>query len=113
VTQLKELRFHPNTDTHDFDFKVRHAVNFLKDGNKVKATVVFKGREITYKEKGEVLLTRFAERVADVAKVDQAPHMEGRSMIAIFAPERKKPPKASLAEDGKSDKPEEKPAKAS
>lgn len=90
VTQLKELRFHPNTDTHDFDFKVRHAVNFLKEGHKVKATVVFKGREITYKEKGEELLARFTERVGEVAKVDQAPRMEGRSMIAIYAPERKK-----------------------
>lgn len=90
VTQLKELRFHPNTDTHDFDFKVRHAVNFLKEGHKVKATVVFKGREITYKEKGEALLARFTERVSEFAKVDQAPRMEGRSMIAIYAPERKK-----------------------
>ncbi|MBX2992726.1 MAG: translation initiation factor IF-3 [Bacteroidetes bacterium] len=94
VSLLKELRFHPNTDTHDFDFKVRHAINFLKDGHKVKASVVFKGREITYKEKGEDLLTRFSERVSEFSKVDQAPHMEGRSMIAIFAPERKKASKA-------------------
>ena len=106
VSLLKELRFHPNTDTHDFDFKVRHAINFLKDGHKVKATVVFKGREITYKEKGEVLLTRFSERVSEFSKVDQAPHMEGRSMIAIFAPERKKAPKG----DGK--KPDPKPEQA-
>lgn len=102
VSLLKELRFHPNTDTHDFDFKTRHAVEFLKDGHKVKATVVFKGREITYKEKGEELLARFTERVSDVAKVDQAPHMEGRSMIAIFAPERKKASKTA-AESVKAD----------
>lgn len=92
VSLLKELRFHPNTDVHDFDFKARHAMKFLADGHKVKATVVFKGREITYKEKGENLLARLTERLSEVAKVDQAPHMEGRSMIAIFAPERKKKP---------------------
>ncbi|MBI4535057.1 MAG: translation initiation factor IF-3 [Ignavibacteriae bacterium] len=90
ISLLKELRFHPNTDVHDFDFKTRHARRFLADGHKVKATVVFKGREITYKEKGEALLERLTEKLNDVAKVDQAPHMEGRSMIAIFAPERKK-----------------------
>lgn len=90
VSLLKELRFHSNTDTHDFDFKSRHAVQFLLDGHKVKATVVFKGREITYKEKGEVLLGRLTERLKDYAKVDQPPHMEGRSMIMILSPERKK-----------------------
>lgn len=90
VSLLKELRFHPNTGDHDFDFKARHARRFLADGHKVKATVVFKGREITYKEQGEELLNRLTERLNDVAKVDQAAHMEGRSMIMIFAPERKK-----------------------
>jgi len=90
VSLLKELRFHPNTDVHDFDFKVRHAKRFLGDGHKVKATVVFKGREITYKEKGEELLARLVERLIDVSKVDQAAHMEGRSMIIILVPERKK-----------------------
>ncbi len=117
VSLLKEIRFHPNTDTHDFDFKVRHAINFLKEGHKVKATVVFKGREITYKEKGEDLLTRFSERVSEFSKVDQAPHMEGRSMIAIYAPERKKTPKsddalrATTAAEKK--KPDSKPEQAS
>lgn len=117
VSLLKEIRFHPNTDTHDFDFKVRHAINFLKEGHKVKATVVFKGREITYKEKGEDLLTRFSERVSEFSKVDQAPHMEGRSMIAIYAPERKKAPKtddssrATAAADKM--KPDSKPEQAS
>jgi len=90
VSLLKELRFHPNTDVHDFDFKTRHARQFLLDGHKVKATVVFKGREITYKAKGEELLARLAERLTDVSKVDQASHMEGRSMILILAPDRKK-----------------------
>jgi translation initiation factor IF-3 len=93
VSLLKELRFHPNTDVHDFDFKVRHARRFLGEGHKVKATVVFKGREITYKEKGEVLLNRFVEQVSDVSKIDQSAHMEGRSMIMILSPERKKQPK--------------------
>lgn len=90
VSLLKELRFHPNTDVHDFDFKARHAMRFLAEGHKVKATVVFKGREITYKEQGEDVLKRLAERLTDVAKVDQEAHMEGKSMIMIFAPERKK-----------------------
>jgi translation initiation factor IF-3 len=90
VSLLKELRFHPNTDTHDFDFKTRHARQFLADGHKVKASVVFKGREITYTVKGEQLLARLTEQLADVAKVDQAAKLEGRSMIMIFAPDRKK-----------------------
>lgn len=88
ITQLKELRFHPNTDVHDFDFKTRHARNFLEEGHKVKATVVFKGREITYKEHGEDLLRRLAEVLADVAKIDQEAKLEGRSMAMIFAPEK-------------------------
>lgn len=90
VSLLKELRFHPNTDQHDFDFKARHARQFLADGHKVKAAVVFKGREITYTQQGEELLVRLAERLSDVSKVDQPAHLEGRSMIMIFAPDRKK-----------------------
>jgi translation initiation factor IF-3 len=97
VSLLKELRFHPNTDVHDFDFKARHARRFLAEGHKVKATVVFKGREITYKEKGEDLLTRLTEQLNDVAKVDQPSQMEGRSMIMIFAPEKKKKTDAKSA----------------
>ncbi len=92
VTQLKELRFHPNTDTHDFNFKLRHARNFLLQGHKVKATVVFKGREITYQDQGRELLNRLTEQLSDIAKTDQPAHMEGRSMIVILAPERKKKP---------------------
>ncbi|MFN0159508.1 MAG: translation initiation factor IF-3, partial [Bacteroidota bacterium] len=90
VSLLKELRFHPNTDTHDFDFKARHAHRFLSDGHKVKASVVFKGREITYQDKGHELLARLLERLHDVSKVDQAAKMEGRSMIMILAPDKKK-----------------------
>jgi len=92
VSLLKELRFHPNTDVHDFDFKARHATKFLQDGHKVKATVVFRGRQIAYKERGSELLQRLVERLDEVAKVDQAPRMEGRSMVMILAPEKKKKP---------------------
>jgi len=106
VSLLKELRFHPNTDVHDFEFKTRHARNFLMDGHKVKATVVFKGREITYKEKGETLLARLVERISDICKIDQPAHMEGRSMIMILVPDRGK--KKAEAKDGKEAKPEEK-----
>ena len=88
ITQLKELRFHPNTDVHDFEFKTRHARNFLEEGHKVKATVVFKGREITYKEHGEEVLRRLAEKLSDVAKIDQVAKLEGRSMAMIFAPDK-------------------------
>lgn len=90
VSVLKEIRFHPNTDVHDFDFKTRHAINFLEDGNKVKATVVFKGREMAYVDQGENLLKRFLERVEDVAKVEVEPKMEGRNMSLIVVPNLKK-----------------------
>lgn len=102
VTQLKELRFHPNTDDHDFEFKTRHARRFLEEGHKVKATVVFKGREITYKEHGEDLLRRLAEQLSDIAKVDQVAKLEGRSMAMIFAADKtgkkKAEPKPKAAE---------------
>jgi len=90
VSILKEIRFHPNTDVHDFDFKTRHAINFLEEGNKVKATVVFKGREMAYAEQGENLLRRFLDRVQDVAKVEVEPKMEGRNMSLIVVPNLKK-----------------------
>ena len=88
VTQLKELRFHPNTDDHDMEFKIRHARKFLEDGHKVKATVVFKGREIAYTEQGKTLLARVSERLGDVGKIDQEAKLEGRTMAMIFAPDR-------------------------
>jgi translation initiation factor IF-3 len=90
ITLVKEIRFHPNTDTHDFEFKTRHARNFLEEGHKVKATVVFKGREITYQEQGKELLEKFSERISDLSKLDQEAKMEGRQMIAIFAPDKSK-----------------------
>ncbi len=89
-TQVKEIRLHPNTDDHDFEYKARHARRFLEEGNKVKATVIFKGREITYKDQGEEILQRLLEKVEDVTKVEQQPKMEGRSMIMMLAPEKKK-----------------------
>ena len=98
VTQLKELRFHPNTDDHDFEFKTRHAKKFLEEGHKVKATVVFKGREITYQEHGKEVLQRLAEQLVEVAKVDQEPKLEGRMMIMIFAPDRSGKKKAAPKE---------------
>lgn len=88
VSLVKELRFHPNTDVHDFEFKAKHAVQFIADGHKVKATVIFKGREITYKEHGESLLSRLTERLVAVAKIDQPLHMEGRNMIVLYVPDR-------------------------
>ena len=88
VSQIKELRFHPNTDVHDFAFKVRHAKKFLEEGHKVKATVRFKGREITYKEHGEDVLQRLAAELTEVAKIDQEPKLEGRSMVMVFTPDR-------------------------
>jgi translation initiation factor IF-3 len=90
VTLVKEVRFHPNTDTHDFEFKTRHARTFIQEGNKVKATVVFKGREITYQDQGRELLTRFTEAMSDVARMEQEPKMEGRQMVSYFVPEKGK-----------------------
>lgn len=90
VSVLKEIRLHPNTDTHDFDFKVRHAVNFVENGDKVKVSVIFKGRELAYTELGEALLRRFIERLEDVAKVEQEPKFEGRAIHTILAPQKGK-----------------------
>lgn len=89
VTILKEIRFHPNTDTHDFDFKTRHAIGFIEDGNKVKASVIFKGRELAYKEQGAKLLEKFIEQLDDVSKVEQPIKFEGRTMSVIVSPEKK------------------------
>ena len=88
---LKEIRFGPQTDDHDYNFKLKHAIEFLKEGCKVKAYVFFKGRSILFKEQGEVLLLRFASELEDYAKVDQRPQLEGKRMIIMFSP--KKPAK--------------------
>jgi translation initiation factor IF-3 len=87
---LKEIRFGPQTDDHDYNFKLKHAQGFLKDGCKVKAYVFFKGRSILFKEQGEVLLLRFANDLEDYAKVDQLPQLEGKRMIIMFSPKKLK-----------------------
>jgi translation initiation factor IF-3 len=90
VTTLKEIRLHPNTDVHDFDFKVKHAVNFIEEGNKVKVVVLFKGREMAYTEQGEELLNRFLERTEDIAKLESPLKLEGRNMSMILIPNKQK-----------------------
>lgn len=87
---LKEIRFGPQTDDHDYDFKLKHAKEFLKEGCKVKAYVFFKGRSILFKEQGEMLLARFATDLEDYAKVDQLPQLEGKRMIIMFSPKKPK-----------------------
>ncbi len=87
---VKELRFGPNTDEHDYNFKLKHAQNFLEDGNKVKATVFFRGRTIIFKDRGRELLKKFAEDLAELGKVEKEPTMEGRRMTMIIAPKKSK-----------------------
>ncbi len=87
---VKEIRFGPYTDDHDFNFKLKHAMKFLQDGAKVKAYVFFKGRSIVYNEDGEHLLQRFAEELAEVGKLEQAPKLEGKRMIMLLTPLPKK-----------------------
>lgn len=87
---VKEIRFGPNTDDHDYNFKLKHAENFLKEGSKVKAYVFFRGREIVFKDQGEILLLRFAQNLEELAKVEQLPKLEGKRMILILAPKTKK-----------------------
>ena len=89
-SEVKEIRFTPGTDDHDFDFKVKHALNFLKDGNKVKAYVQFKGRAIMFQDRGQLLLLKFAEKLADVSALESMPKMEGKRMLAMFAPKSQK-----------------------
>ena len=90
ASEVKEIRFTPNTDDHDFDFKAKHAEKFLKEGNKVKAYVQFKGRAIQFKERGELLLLKFAERLNDAGVLEGMPKMEGKRMLAIWAPKPQK-----------------------
>ncbi|TNE81318.1 MAG: translation initiation factor IF-3 [Bacteroidetes bacterium] len=89
-TVVKEIRFGPNTDEHDVEFKLKHAEKFLEEGSKVRAYVFYKGRSIIYKERGEVLLLQFAEKLSEIAKVEQMPKMEGKKMIMMLAPKGKK-----------------------
>ncbi len=87
---VKEVRFGPNTDEHDYNFKLKHAEKFLKDGDKVKAFVFFKGRSILFKEKGEILLLRLAQDLEEVGKVEQMPRLEGKRMTMFLSPKKKK-----------------------
>jgi translation initiation factor IF-3 len=87
---VKEIRFGPNTDDHDYEFKKKNAEKFLKDGAKLKAFVFFKGRSIVFKDKGQILLLRLAQDLEDLAKVEQMPKLEGKRMIMILAPVSKK-----------------------
>lgn len=86
---VKEIRFGPNTDDHDFQFKLKHARKFLEEGSKVKAYVFFKGRTIVFKERGEIILLKFAQELEDVGLVEQMPKLEGKRMIMIFNPKKK------------------------
>jgi translation initiation factor IF-3 len=89
-SEVKEIRFTPGTDDHDFDFKAKHAENFLKDGNKVKAYVQFKGRAIQFKERGELVLLKFAERLAEVGQPEALPKLEGKRMFLMLTPKTTK-----------------------
>lgn len=88
--ELKEIRFRPSTDDHDYNFKLRHAREFLDQGNKVKAWVQFRGRDIIYKDRGRLMLEKFVEDLTDISKVDQMPKMEGRRMTVMLTPEKRK-----------------------
>jgi translation initiation factor IF-3 len=86
---VKEIRFGPNTDDHDFEFKLNHAIKFLGEGSKVKAYVFFKGRSIVFKERGEELLLRFADRLEEHGKPEALPQLEGKRMQIMLAPRKK------------------------
>ncbi|MGB5668896.1 MAG: translation initiation factor IF-3 [Maribacter sp.] len=87
---VKEIRFGPNTDDHDYDFKKKHAEKFLKEGAKLKAYVFFKGRSIVYKDKGEILLLKLAQELEELGKVEQMPKLEGKRMTMFISPKTKK-----------------------
>ncbi|WP_255412568.1 translation initiation factor IF-3 [Aquimarina aquimarini] len=85
---IKEIRFGPNTDEHDYEFKKKHAIKFLSEGAKLKAYVFFKGRSIIYKDKGQILLLRLAQELEEYGKVEQMPKLEGKRMIMFIAPKK-------------------------
>ena len=87
--EVKEIRFGPQTDEHDFNFKLKHAEEFLKEGNKVKAYVFFRGRSIVFKEQGELLLARFADALSELGRAESLPKLEGKRMILMLAPKGK------------------------
>lgn len=86
---IKEIRFGPNTDDHDYEFKKKHAIKFLSDGAKLKAYVFFKGRSIIFKDKGQILLLRLAQELEEYGKVEQMPKLEGKRMIMFISPKKK------------------------
>ena len=90
TVEMKEIRFGPNTDEHDLNFKLKHARKFIEEGHKVKAFVFFRGRTIVFKERGEILLLKFAQELEDVAIVEQMPKLEGKRMIMYVIPKKKK-----------------------
>lgn len=89
-TVIKEIRFGPNTDDHDFEFKLKHAVKFLEDGAKVKAFVFFRGRQIVFRDRGEILLLKLAQRLAEYGDIEKLPKLEGKRMIMFIAPKKNK-----------------------
>ncbi|AII53942.1 hypothetical protein N008_18410 [Hymenobacter sp. APR13] len=114
---IKEIRFGPNTDDHDFAFKLKHAQEFLREGAKIKAYVHFVGRSIVFKERGEILLLKFAQALEDLGKVEQLPKLEGKRMFLYLAPKAIVPAKpaskpAAPKEGGKEAPKEAKPAAA-
>jgi translation initiation factor IF-3 len=90
VMQMKEIRFNPNTDTHDLEFKTKHLREFLLQGHKVKAYVTFKGRMITHPEVGEELMQEIVKRLEDISKIESSPRMEGKQLYAFFTPDKNK-----------------------
>ncbi len=93
VITVKEVKFRPGTDDHDYNFKMKHARQWLEEGDKVKATIFFRGREITHRELGAELLVRLEQDLAEVGEVEQRPRMEGNQMFLVFAPRRNKSPR--------------------
>ena len=98
ASEVKEIRFTPGTDDHDFDFKAKHAEKFLKDGNKVKAYVQFKGRAIQFKERGELVLLKFADHLVEVGIPEGLPKLEGKRMLMVLAPKSQKKKKEKEVE---------------
>lgn len=93
IITVKEVKFRPGTDDHDYNFKMKHARQWLEEGDKVKATIFFRGREITHRELGAELLGRLEQDLAEVGEVEQRPRMEGNQMFLVFSPKRHKSPK--------------------
>lgn len=89
-TVIKEIRFGPNTDDHDFDFKVKHGLKFLEEGSKIKAYVQFKGRAIVFKDRGELILLKFMKELEELGAAEELPKLEGRRMIVVISPKKKK-----------------------